>query len=136
MGYCSDMTRTVVLGKADEKHREIYTIVLESQLAALQGIKAGITGQQADALAREVIVASGYGDNFGHGLGHALGIEVHGGPGFSKTSDIILVPGMIMTVEPGIYIENWGGVRIEDDIVVTQTGAEILTKATKEFLAL
>lgn len=134
--YASDITRTICLGKPDKKQNEIYSIVLEAQLAAIDAIRPGRTGREIDAVARDYITSRGYGDNFGHGLGHALGIEVHDGPGFSRTSDIVLEPGMVITVEPGIYIEGWGGVRIEDDIVVTGDGVEVLTSATKELLSL
>jgi Xaa-Pro aminopeptidase len=130
--YNSDITRTVCLGDASEKQREVYQIVLDAQIKAIEAIAPGKTGREIDAVARDYIASKGYGDNFGHGLGHALGIEVHDGPGFSVTSDIVLEPGMVMTVEPGIYIEGWGGVRIEDDIVVTDSGAEIITSSPKE----
>lgn len=134
--YASDITRTVAIRKATQKMKEIYNIVLEAQLASLAAIKPGLKGEDIDAVARNIITEKGYGENFGHGLGHSLGIAVHDGPGFSKMSGIILEPGMVMTVEPGIYIEGWGGVRIEDDIVVTEKGCDILTKSTKELLIL
>jgi len=136
-GYCSDITRTVFLGQAPtEKHYEIYNIVLESQLLALKNIKAGITGKQADAFARDYITEKGYGDMFGHGTGHAIGLEIHEGPRLSKFSETVLTPGMVVTVEPGIYIPDFGGVRIEDDVVITETGIQILTSSTKELILL
>lgn len=135
-GYNSDITRTVFLGQPDEKQREIYNIVLDAQLKAIGAIRPGMAGKDADAVAREYIASKGYGDNFGHGLGHSLGIEVHDGPGLSPSSDTVLAPGMVMTVEPGIYIEGWGGVRIEDDIVVTDSGAKILMKSTKKMIVI
>jgi Xaa-Pro aminopeptidase len=135
-GYCSDLTRTVVVGKPSDKHREIYEIVLEAQLAALAGIKPGISGREADALARDVITKYGYGDLFGHGTGHGLGMEIHEAPRLSKLSDTILTPGMTVTVEPGIYVPGFGGVRIEDDIVITETGIKILTSSPKELILL
>ena len=131
--YNSDITRTICLGSATAKQKEIYKIVLDAQLRAIEAIKPGKTGKEIDAVARDYIASMGYGDNFGHGLGHAIGIEVHDGPAFSVLSDIILEPGMVATVEPGIYIEGWGGIRIEDDVLVTDTGVEIITKAPKEF---
>lgn len=134
--YNSDITRTVCVGRATEKHREVYQVVLDAQLRTIEAIAPGKTGSEIDAVARDYITSQGYGESFGHGLGHALGIEVHDGPGFSKTSDVVLEPGMVMTVEPGIYIEGWGGVRIEDDVLVTGTGVEVLTDAPKEFVCL
>ncbi|MFD0695016.1 M24 family metallopeptidase [Paenibacillus sp. GCM10027628] len=133
-GYCSDITRTVMLGKPTDKHKEIYDIVLEAQLNCLANLKPGITGAAGDAFARDVIVKHGYGDYFGHGTGHGLGMEVHESPRLSKTEDMILTPGMVVTVEPGIYLPDFGGVRIEDDVVITDTGIKILTHSTKDFL--
>lgn len=133
-GYCSDITRTVMLGKPTDKHKEIYDIVLKAQLNCLANLKPGITGREGDAYARDVIVKHGYGDFFGHGTGHGLGMEVHESPRLSKTEDTILTPGMVVTVEPGIYLPGFGGVRIEDDAVITDTGIKILTNSTKDFL--
>lgn len=135
-GYCSDLTRTVVLGKPSEKHHEIYNIVLEAQLKALERIRPGMTGREADAIARDVIKGYGYGDNFGHSLGHGLGMEIHEYPRLAHTSDQVLTPGMTVTVEPGIYLPGFGGVRIEDDIVITDNGIEIITQSTKQLLVL
>jgi Xaa-Pro aminopeptidase len=135
-GYCSDITRTVVLGKPNERHREIYRIVLEAQEYALANIRPGMTGKQADGLARDIIGKYGYADKFGHGLGHGLGLEIHEAPRLSPTGEIVLEPGMTVTVEPGIYLPGFGGVRIEDDIVVTDQGVERLTWATKEFICI
>lgn len=135
-GYCSDVTRTVVLGEASDRHREVYGIVLEAQLNALDKIRPGMTGREADALTRDIISSCGYGDNYGHSTGHGLGMEVHESPRLSKLSDDILKPGMVVTVEPGIYIPGFGGVRIEDDIVITETGIEIITSSTKELTLL
>lgn len=133
-GYCSDITRTVVLGKPTDKHKEIYDIVLEAQLNCLEKLKPGISGREGDALARDVIAKHGYADYFGHGTGHGLGMEIHESPRLSKTEETILTPGMVVTVEPGIYLPGFGGVRIEDDVVLTDTGIKILTHSTKEFL--
>lgn len=134
--YCSDITRTVVVGKPSDRHLEIYNIVLEAQLHALENIKPGMTGMEADALARDVITRYGYGDNFGHSTGHGLGMEVHEAPRLSRLSDTILTPGMVVTVEPGIYLPGFGGVRIEDDIVITESGIKILTSSPKELISL
>ena len=123
------------LGQPSSKQKEVYGIVLDAQLKALDAIGPGKAGKEIDAVARDYIASKGYGDNFGHGLGHALGILVHDGPALSRTSDVILEPGMIVTVEPGIYIEGWGGVRIEDDVLVTESGAEVLTHSTKDILS-
>jgi Xaa-Pro aminopeptidase len=133
-GYCSDLTRTVVLGQPSDKQREIYETVLESQLHALANIKPGLTGREADALARDIIVAKGYGSNFGHSLGHGLGSVVHEAPSLARSGDMVLKPGMVVTVEPGIYLPNFGGVRIEDDIFITENGNELLTHSPKALI--
>ncbi|MBM4762259.1 Xaa-Pro peptidase family protein [Bacillus sp. B15-48] len=135
-GYVSDITRTIAVGEPSEKLKEIYHIVLEAQLRAVNGIKPGMTGKQADALTRDYITDKGYGVYFGHSTGHGIGLEVHEGPALSAKSDIVLQPGMTVTVEPGIYIAGLGGVRIEDDIVITQDGNERLTHSTKELIIL
>jgi len=135
-GYNSDITRTVCVGAPDARQKEIHNIVLEAQLTAIDAIAPGKTGKEIDAVARDFIASRGYGESFGHGLGHALGIAVHDGPGFSRTSEIVCEPGMVFTVEPGIYIEGWGGVRIEDDVLVTDSGAQVLTHACKDLLSL
>jgi len=135
-GYCSDLTRTVVLGQPTDKQREIYEIVLQAQSHAVANIKPGMTGVEADALARDIIAARGYGEQFGHTLGHGIGLAVHEAPSLSMRNHGALRPGMVVTVEPGIYIPDWGGVRIEDDIVITDRGNDVLTHATKELLIL
>ncbi|WP_334077061.1 Xaa-Pro peptidase family protein [Paenibacillus sanfengchensis] len=135
-GYCSDITRTVFIGEPTAKHREIYDIVLEAQMHTLEFLRPGMTGREADALARDIITRYGYGEQFGHSTGHGLGMEVHEEPRVSKLSDTILRPGMVVTVEPGIYIPGFGGVRIEDDVVITENGAKRLTESTKEFMML
>ena len=135
-GYCSDITRTVVLGKPSDKHRQIYDIVLEAQLEALSKIGPGMTGKEADALARDVIKKYGFGDQFGHGTGHGLGMEIHEAPRLSLQGDIVLEPGMTVTVEPGIYIPGFGGVRIEDDIVITDSGNRRLTQSGKDLIVI
>ncbi len=133
-GYCADMTRTVVIGEPTGKQREVYETVLGAQEAALAGIRAGITGREADSLAREFIEERGYGDRFGHGLGHGVGLEVHEAPRLAQKNDDVLVPGMVVTVEPGIYIPGWGGVRIEDNVVIEEGGSRNLTSSEKRLL--
>jgi Xaa-Pro aminopeptidase len=135
-GYCSDLTRTVFLGKPTEKHRQIYDIVLEAQLKALSILKPGMTGKEGDAAAREVIQKAGFGNNFGHGTGHGLGMEIHEAPRLSLLSETILEAGMVVTVEPGIYIPGFGGVRIEDDVVLVDNGIRILTHSSKDFIVI
>jgi len=131
-GYCSDMTRTVVIGQPSQQQREVYNTVLAAQDAAFAKIKPGVPCKEVDAAARELINASPYAGLFGHGLGHSLGLEVHEPPSLSKASEATLRPGMVLSVEPGIYIPGKFGVRIEDLIVVTQSGFENLTCCPKE----
>ena len=135
-GYSSDITRTVVVGKATPKQKKIYNLVLEAQLLALSEAKAGMKAKDLDKVARDVISRAGYGKNFGHGLGHGLGLLVHDSPAVSPASETTLLPGMVITIEPGIYLQGWGGVRIEDDIVITERGCRLLTKANKELVEL
>lgn len=132
-GYCSDMTRTVVFGRASDKQREIYDIVLKAQLDAISHIKAGILAKDADSIARNIIKEAGYGKNFGHSLGHGVGLLVHELPTVSPKSDYILEENMVISCEPGIYIPDFGGVRIEDLLVVKNDGAVNLTSASKKF---
>jgi Xaa-Pro aminopeptidase len=133
-GYCSDLTRTVFIGKPTDRHKEIYELVLSAQLRTLDGLKPGMTGKQGDALARDVIEQAGYGEQFGHGTGHGFGMEIHEAPRLSKQGAIVLQPGMAVTVEPGIYIPGFGGVRIEDDVIMTDSGIHILTHSPKELI--
>ncbi|WP_026572540.1 M24 family metallopeptidase [Bacillus sp. UNC438CL73TsuS30] len=135
-GYVSDITRTVAVGQPDEKLRNIYEIVLDAQLKGMEGIKPGMTGKEADALTRDYITEKGFGEYFGHSTGHGIGLEVHEGPALSFRSDLVLEPGMVVTCEPGIYIPGHGGVRIEDDTLVTKTGNEALTHSTKDLIIL
>lgn len=135
-GYVSDITRTIAVGEPDAKLKEIYDIVFEAQARGMAGIKPGMTGKEADALTRDYITEKGYGEYFGHSTGHGIGLEVHEGPGLSVKSDIILEPGMVVTCEPGIYIPGLGGVRIEDDTIITDTHNESLTHSTKELIIL
>jgi Xaa-Pro aminopeptidase len=133
-GYASDITRTVMLGKPNEKQKEIYDIVLEANKQTVSAVRSGMTGREADAIARDYIKKHGYGDNFGHGTGHGLGLEVHEAPRLSALGDTVLAPGMVVTVEPGIYLPDFGGVRIEDDVIVTESGNEVITHANKELI--
>ncbi|HOQ02317.1 MAG TPA: Xaa-Pro peptidase family protein [Bacillota bacterium] len=133
-GYCSDMTRTIVIGPLDEKHKEIYEVVLAAQLTALDVIGPGVLGKEVDLAGRKVIEEAGYGEYFGHGIGHGVGLNVHERPSVGRTSEDILEPGMVITVEPGIYIEGFGGVRIEDMVVVTEEGMRNLTASRKELI--
>jgi Xaa-Pro aminopeptidase len=130
-GYCSDMTRTVCLGEPSAKYLEVWDIVLKAQEAAEAGIRAGITGVEADALARDPIAKAGYGEYFGHGLGHGVGLAVHENPRASKLYEGTFEAGMTLTVEPGIYLPGEFGVRIEDLVVISNGGVEILTKTPK-----
>ncbi len=135
-GYHADVTRTVCLGKANDKQREIYNIVLEAQEKAIVALKPGLTGKEVDAIARNYITSKGYGEYFGHGLGHGLSLEIHAEPRLSPTYNEPLLAGQIVTVEPGIYIPDWSGVRIEDDIIITADGTENITKAPKHLIEL
>jgi Xaa-Pro aminopeptidase len=129
-GYSSDMTRNFIFGQPTDKQVEVYQTVLTAQEKALTEIKAGLNGKEADKLARDIIRAN-FGDKFGHGLGHGLGLDIHEGPTLGPHSDSVLKPGMVVTVEPGIYLSDWGGVRIEDMIVVQEENCEIFTKSPK-----
>ena len=130
-GYCSDLTRTVTLGEPDDTFRKIYDTVLGAQLTAISRVKPGMTGEECDGLARTVIAEAGYGDNFGHGLGHGVGLAVHEGPRVGPRSSDRLQTDTVFTVEPGIYIAGWGGVRIEDIVTLGKEGATTLSKASK-----
>ncbi len=135
-GYCSDMTRTVMIGKASAKQKEIYETVLSAQCVALENIRAGAKTKEIDAVARKIIDEAGFKGCFGHGLGHSLGLEVHEKPSLSPKSEDVLKENMLMTVEPGIYIDGFGGVRIEDLVVVTKDGYKNLTHSPKELIEL
>lgn len=134
--YCSDLTRVVFYGPPSPKLREIYRIVLDANCRAIAGLRAGMTGHDADALARKPIEKAGYGRYFGHGLGHGLGLFVHDPGALRATCKDVLQPGMVMTVEPGIYLPGIGGVRIEDVVVVGARGCEVLTHTSKELRVL
>lgn len=131
-GYVSDMTRTIFVGNhITEKHKEVYQVVHDAQLLALDKVKEGVSCKELDKIARDYITKYGYGDNFGHGLGHGIGLEIHEAPAVNSRNDLVLEENMIITIEPGIYIEGFGGVRIEDDVVVKKNGCEVLTKSSK-----
>ena len=133
-GYCSDITRTFVIGKASPEFRKIFDIVLSAQETAEATAKAGMTGAEIDYLARQVIDASGYENEFGHSLGHGIGIAVHELPGVGPNSINRIENGMVFSIEPGIYIEGWGGVRIEDLVLMENDCPRVLTKAHKRDL--
>jgi Xaa-Pro aminopeptidase len=133
-GYCSDCTRTVAAGRPDGETQEIYELVLEAQLAGLEAVRAGADTREVDSTARAVIEAAGQGDNFGHGLGHGVGLDIHEGPRLSQRADGKLEVGNVVTVEPGVYLPGRFGVRIEDLVAVTADGCEILTGISKELI--
>jgi Xaa-Pro aminopeptidase len=135
-GYTSDITRTVVLGKATGRQKKIYDIVLTAQKKACKAARPGLACSRLDGVAREIIMKSGFGDNFGHGLGHGIGMIVHDHPTLNPRSTDTLREGMVVTIEPGIYIPNWGGVRIEDNVLITASGGQVLSKSPKELLEL
>ena len=133
-GYCADCTRTFATGSLPDELRSAYTTCLDGQLAGLEAVRAGVTGVEADAAAREKIEAVGLGDKFGHGLGHGVGLEVHEAPRLSRESTDTLAAGNVVTVEPGVYLEGLGGIRIEDLVIVTDGEPEILTSPTKNLV--
>ncbi|MGE7676249.1 M24 family metallopeptidase [Lysinibacillus sp. NPDC094403] len=135
-GYRSDMTRTIAVGEPPEELKEIYQIVYDSLQKALSNMKAGITGKEADSYSRDFIKAKGYGKNYGHGSGHGLGLDIHENIFMSTVCEDILEENMVLTVEPGIYIPEFGGVRIEDDVIVTKNGVEVITHSPKELIIL
>jgi Xaa-Pro aminopeptidase len=135
-GYCADVTRTVVVGRATERQREVYGAVQEANERAWTLIAPGMTGIEADALARDSLSARGFGEAFGHGLGHGLGIEVHEAPRLSRVSEAQLPVGAVVTIEPGVYLQGWGGVRIEDDVHLAEGGAELLTDFPRHLIEL
>ncbi|MBR4910196.1 MAG: aminopeptidase P family protein [Clostridia bacterium] len=135
-GYRSDMTRTVAVGSVTDKMRKVYNTVLEAQEAALAAIKPGMVCKDADKIARDIIDNAGFKGAFGHSLGHSVGIDIHEDPSFSARCETLTKPGMVITVEPGIYLQNEFGVRIEDMIIVTENGCEDITKSDKELIVL
>ncbi len=135
-GYCADITRTFVIGRAGPEQREIYEVVRSANEQASRKVRAGMTGRDADAIARDYIEQRGYGDLFGHSLGHGLGLEVHEAPRLARTAEGALAEGAVVTIEPGIYRPGWGGVRIEDDVFLGPTGPKILTSFPRELIEL
>ncbi len=132
-GYCSDMTRTLCVESAPAKLREVWSIVRDAQLAARDAVRPGMTGAEVDAVARGVIERAGYGESFTHGTGHGIGLEVHEPPWLTKTrGDDVLLPGMVFSIEPGVYLPGLGGVRIEDLVLLTERGAEVLSNSPKK----
>jgi len=135
-GYNSDVTRTIVVGEPSPRQREVYNWVLEAQLAGVQAVRAGIKCNEVDTVSRNVFEKVGQLDYFVHGLGHNLGREVHETPFLFQTDETVLEAGMVLTIEPGLYYPDWGGVRIEDDLLITETGSEVLPRTTKELLVI
>jgi Xaa-Pro aminopeptidase len=135
-GYCSDVTRTVVIGRASDEQRAVYDVVRQANDRAARSVRPGMTGRDADALARHYIESAGFGDLFGHSLGHGIGLEVHEAPRLARTADGALPEGAVVTIEPGVYRPGWGGVRIEDDVVLGGDGPHVLTEFPRELLEL
>ena len=135
-GYCSDMTRTVAVGKITEEQEKVYNLVLDAQLAAIDAVRAGVPCNSIDKVARDMIYSAGYEGRFGHGLGHSLGLEIHENPRFSMLCSDITEVGTVMSVEPGIYLDGRFGVRIEDIIMITENGCEVITKSEKKLITL
>lgn len=133
-GYCSDMTRTVAVGQATDEMKNIYAIVLKAQLAGIAAARAGIPGKEIDGAARKVIVDAGFGQYFGHGFGHSLGLDIHEAPSANPSGEALMPVGAVVSAEPGIYLPGKFGVRIEDVMVLNETGCEVITKAPKEQL--
>ena len=131
LGYCSDLTRTLFLGDGDETFKTVYQTVLDAQIAAEEQVRAGMTGEEVDDIARNVIADAGYGENFGHSLGHGVGLAVHELPRVGPRSQDRIEEGMVFTVEPGIYLSGWGGVRIEDIVVLQNGRAQVISRASK-----
>jgi len=136
-GYCADLSRTFVVGsQADDKQRAVYDLVLSAQTRAIEGMREGMTGKAVDALARDAISARGFGESFGHSLGHGLGLEVHEAPRLGPREERPLPAGAVVTVEPGVYLPGWGGVRIEDDVHLGPGGVERLSGGLTDFVTL
>lgn len=135
-GYCADLTRTVVVGRADQRQRAMYDLVREAQHRAIAQGRAGMPARQMDALARDWIASHGFGEAFGHSLGHGLGLEVHEAPRVSMTAEAPLPPEAVVTVEPGVYFPGWGGVRLEEDVHLTPEGAVLLSRGATDLLEL
>jgi Xaa-Pro aminopeptidase len=130
------VTRTVVIGRASDEQRAVYEVVRQANDRAARSVRSGMTGRDADALARHYIESAGFGDLFGHSLGHGIGLEVHEAPRLARTADGALPEGAVVTIEPGVYRPGWGGVRIEDDVVLAVDGPHVLTEFPRELLEL
>ncbi|HEX2172755.1 MAG TPA: M24 family metallopeptidase, partial [Dehalococcoidia bacterium] len=130
-GYRSDCTRTLTVGPGDGRFAEIYDLVLQAQLAGIAALRAGPKAGEVDAISRDLIAAAGFGEEFGHSLGHGIGLEVHELPFLRTQGEDVLEPNMVVTIEPGVYLPGWGGVRIEDMAIVEPDGCRILTSAPK-----
>ena len=135
-GYCSDMTRTVAVGKISDEQKKVYQLVLDAQLAAEEAVRPGVPCNSIDKVARDMIYGAGYEGRFGHGLGHSLGLEIHESPRFSPLCEDFTQVGIVMSVEPGIYLDGQFGVRIEDIVEVTENGCDIITKSEKQLIIL
>jgi Xaa-Pro aminopeptidase len=135
-GYCSDVTRTVVVGHADDRQREVHAAVHAANEAARSRVRSGMTGKEADAIARGVLERYGLSEAFGHGLGHGIGLEVHEGPRLSRIAEQVLPDGAVVTIEPGAYLSGWGGIRIEDNVRLSGDGAELLTDMSRQLIEL
>jgi Xaa-Pro aminopeptidase len=135
-GYTADLTRTVMVGRANRRQKQIYNIVYKAQKLAVSKTRSRIKACDLDKTARDFIKRAGYGKYFGHGLGHGIGLQVHDNPAVNPTNQQLLEPGMVITIEPGIYLPNWGGVRIEDDVLITQRGCQVLNTSPKELIEL
>jgi Xaa-Pro aminopeptidase len=131
-GYKSDLTRILVTGKIRPKLERLYRLVFAAQRRGIEAVRPGALCRDVDAAARRVIEDAGYGERFGHGLGHGIGLDIHEGPRLKPDADTELQPGMVITIEPGVYLPGWGGIRIEDDVLVTRDGGEVLTSLPKE----
>jgi Xaa-Pro aminopeptidase len=130
------LTRVLATRRISPKLAEVYAVVAQAQQAAIAAVRPGAIGKDVDTAARKTIADAGYGDYFGHGLGHGFGLQIHEAPFLRPGSEVVLEPGMVVTIEPGIYIPGWGGVRIEDDLLVTPEGNEVLTRWPKELTSL
>jgi Xaa-Pro aminopeptidase len=135
-GYCSDLTRTMTVGPASAEHRGMYDVVRVANERGAAGVRAGMSGRDADALARDYIERAGFGPLFGHSLGHGIGLEVHEAPRLARTAEGVLSEGAVVTIEPGLYRPGWGGVRIEDDVVLDADGPRLLTNFPRELIEL
>jgi len=134
-GYHSDLTRMIVTGTISPKLEKLYRVVLQAQRRGIEAVRPGALGGEVDSAARNAIGQAGFGKNFGHGLGHGIGLEIHEGPRVTQNSKVELKPGMVITIEPGVYLPGWGGIRIEDDVLVTRTGHEVLTSLPRDLEA-